>query len=147
MLSRLKLETSPMARTRKRTTGRGGTPPFFQLPHNLLDLPVFSKLSHPSKSLLLDVARQYNGHNNGDLCVTLKVMQKRGWTSNSTLRRALQGLLDAKLLVMTRQGGLNQCSLFALTWLAIDECKGKLDVQPTSSPPIPLCFHPSLKSA
>jgi hypothetical protein len=31
----------------------------------------------------------------------------------------------------TRQGGKNQCSLYAVTWLAIDECNGKLDVNPT----------------
>ncbi|SVB86360.1 uncharacterized protein METZ01_LOCUS239214, partial [marine metagenome] len=33
------------------------------------------------------------------------------------------------------QGGLNKCSLFALTWFQIDECKGKLDIKSTATAP------------
>jgi hypothetical protein len=82
--------------------------------------------------------RQYNGVNNGDICVTLKVLKGRGWSSNSTLRRALNSLLDAELLILTRQGGLNRCSLYAFSWIPIDECKQKLDVSSTRTPPIPI---------
>ncbi|AUM14884.1 hypothetical protein Kalk_08585 [Ketobacter alkanivorans] len=133
-----------MARNRAKTKGRGGTPPFFQLTHRLLDLPAYIQLPHTAKSLLIDMARQYNGHNNGDICVTLKVMKKRGWTSNGTMWRALQALIAADLVMQTRQGGLNKCSLYAFTWLAINECGGKLDIAPTKGPPIPLHMHPSL---
>ena len=127
-----------MALTRKKAKGRGGSPPFFQLYHKLLDSPRYINLSHTAKSLLIDIARQYNGHNNGDLCVTLTVMEKRGWTSNSTMRRALNALLEAELILLTRQGSINKCSLYALSWLAIDECDGKLDVISTRTPPFPL---------
>ena len=128
-----------MVMNRNKAKGRrGGSPPFFQLYHRLLDSERYINLPHPAKSLLMDVARQYNGINNGDLCVTLKVMRKRGWNSNSTLRRALKTLLDADLLILTRQGSLNRCSLYALSWLPIDECKGKLEVKPSRTAPIPL---------
>lgn len=127
-----------MALSRKKSKGRGGSPPFFMLDHRLLDLPNYINLTHTAKSLLVDIARQYNGSNNGDLCVTLKVMQKRGWTSNSTMRRALDTLLTANLVMLTRQGGLHKCSLYALTWLPIDECKGKLEVSATKTPPLSL---------
>lgn len=134
-----------MAMNRSKAKGRrGGSPPFFQLYHRLLDSTIYISLPHPAKSLLMDIARSYNGQNNGDLCVTLKLMRKRGWNSNSTLRRALKALLDANLLTLTRQGSLNKCSLYALTWLPIDECKGKLDVAPTRTAPFPLHQHTSI---
>lgn len=117
---------------------KGGSPPFVRLFHSLLDSPRYISLSHPAKTLLVDMARHYNGRNNGDLCVTLKVMRVRGWRSNSTLRRALKALLGAELIMLTRQGGRNPCSLYAFTWLPVDECGGKLDIKPTATPPIPL---------
>jgi len=117
---------------------RGGSPPFVRLFHSLLDSPRYIVLSHTAKTLLVDVARHYNGRNNGDLAITPKVMKKRGWRSNSTLRRALRELLDTELLMLTRQGGRNKCSLYALTWLPVDECGGKLDIKPCATPPIPL---------
>lgn len=134
-----------MARTRSKNKGRGGTPPFFQLKHQLLDLPAFIALSSTAKVLLLDIGRQFNGYNNGDLCVTLKVLKLRGWNSDDTMRRALKALIDAELVMLTRQGGRNLCSLYAFTWLPINECGGKLDVAETTTPPIPLHAHPSLK--
>ncbi|WP_445362787.1 hypothetical protein ACJJIQ_19510 [Microbulbifer sp. ANSA003] len=126
---------------------KGASPPFFQLYHRLLDLPAYIALPHPAKSLLMDMARQYNGRNNGDFSVTLKVMGSRGWTSNSTLRRALKALIDVDLVMLTRQGGLNKCSLYAFTWLPIDECAGKLEVKHTAAPPIPLAMHSSIQNS
>lgn len=58
-------------------------------------------------------------------------MHPLGWRSRDTLERALHQLIDAGLIELTRQGGLNRCSLYALTWHAIDECGGKLDVPAT----------------
>jgi hypothetical protein len=127
-----------MALTRKKVKGRGGSPPFFQLYHRLLDSHHYINLPHTAKSLLIDMCRQYNGRNNGDLCVTLTVMKARGWNSNSTMRKALKALMEAKLVLLTRQGSINKCSLYAFSWLAIDECGGKLEVNATRTPPIQL---------
>jgi hypothetical protein len=127
-----------MATNRFKAKGRRSSPPFFQLRHDLLDSERYINLPHTAKSLLMDLVRQYNGNNNGDICVTLTVLEKRGWNSNSTLRRALKALLDAELLLLTRQGGLNRCSLYAFSWLPIDECKQKLNVRSTTTAPIPL---------
>lgn len=134
-----------MARTRSKIKARGGSPPFFQLYHKLLDSPLYINLPHTAKSLLIDMSRQYNGHNNGDFCVTKKILEKRGWTSNSTMWRALNALLESGLVLLTRQGGRNQCSLYAFSWLPIDECKGKLEVAATRTPPLPLGLQQHLK--
>lgn len=89
------------------------------------------RLSASAVKLLLDVARQFNGRNNGDLCAALTILRPFGWKSSDTLHWAIKELCHYGLLVKTRQGGLHATSLFALSWLPIDECGGKLDYSPT----------------
>ena len=84
---------------------------------------------------MIDLAAQYNGRNNGDFTIAWKLMRRRGWASKDTLYRALGELQDTGFVIVTRKGGRNQCSLYALTFFAVDECKGKLDIRPTHAPP------------
>jgi len=120
-----------MTRTRHKLKGRVDGGGFLMLPHAVMDSPRYAGLSGSAVKLLADLGRQYRGHNNGDLSAAWKIMQPRGWKSRDTLSRALAELLAAGMIEKTRQGGLHLCSLFALTWHAIDECSGKLDVPPT----------------
>jgi len=120
---------------RRRNMGRQTTQPFLSLPHNVLDHESFRTLSPRATKLLIDIAAQYRGCNNGDLCAPLSVMKKRGWKSNDQLFKARKELLDRGLILTSRQGGLNKCSLFALTWFQIDDCKGKLDTPSTDVAP------------
>ncbi|MGH8320467.1 MAG: hypothetical protein ACRESI_00785 [Gammaproteobacteria bacterium] len=62
-------------------------------------------------------------------------MSKRGWKSKDQLNKALRELLTAGWIMLTRQGGKNQCSLYGITFQAIDECKGKLEVPVTTTAP------------
>jgi len=55
---------------------------FLSLPHNLLRHKNFKALKAKSVKLLIDLATQYNGRNNGDLCAPLSIMRERGWSSN-----------------------------------------------------------------
>ena len=120
---------------RRRLKGRQSTKSFVMFPHELLEHVSVSQLSPRGAKLLLDIAVQYNGHNNGDLCAPLSLMKKRSWNSSDQLFKARKELVDRGLIATSRQGGLNKCSLFALTWFQIDECQGKLDILSTSSPP------------
>ena len=120
---------------RRRNMGRQTTQPFLSLPHNVLDHDSFRTLSPRATKLLIDIAAQYRGYNNGDLCAPLSVMKKRGWKSSDQLFKARKELLDRGLILTSRQGGLNKCSLFALTWFQIDDCKGKLDTPSTDVAP------------
>ena len=119
---------------------RGKRGQFMQLPYALLDTADYLSLSPSSKQLLIDVFRQYNGHNNGDLSASFTLLQRRGWKSKGTLKRALDQLISRDLLVKTREGWFqgehsSQCALYAVTWLGIDECRGKnLEVQPNPRP-------------
>ena len=120
---------------RTKTTGRREAGTYFGFPHAVMDSQNYLKLTTKAVKLLNDIGRQYNGHNNGDLCATYSVMKKRGWVSKRTLESALKELMYYELITLTRQGGRNKCSLFAVTWQPIDECKGKLDVKPTRTSP------------
>lgn len=123
-----------MTRTREKILGRKDEGGYFSLPHAVMESSNFRALSAHAVKLLVNIGGQFKGANNGDLSAAWKVMHPRGWRSRDTLTRALAELLYFGLIEKTRQGGLNHCSLYALTWKAIDECKGKLDVLATRRP-------------
>ena len=111
-------------------------PGYLSLHKPLLESEDFKSLKGNSIKLLIDIGQQYNGRNNGDLCASFSVMRPRGWNSNQQLSKALRELLDKDLIILTKQGGLNMGpNLYAITWQPIHECKGKLDVKPTTKPP------------
>lgn len=94
---------------------------FVALPYSVLNSPLFLALSPHAIKLLIDVAAQYRGDNNGDLSLAWKIMQPRGWRSEATLHKVKRELLDAGFLYETRKGRRpNVCSLFALTWPLLD---------------------------
>ena len=108
-----------MARSRHKGNRIDG--PFLALPRDLIDHPAFLRLSPHAKALLIDLGTQYRGDNNGDLACAWKLMKPRGWRSEATLHKAKQELLHAEFIFEARKGRRpNVCSLFALTWLAID---------------------------
>ncbi|WP_375176682.1 hypothetical protein [Marinobacter mobilis] len=124
-----------MAKDRRaRLTGKAGRSPFLGIPHHVIGSEAYKSLDGWAVKLLVDIAAQFKGNNNGDLCAAWSVMQDKGWNSKGTLHKALKALLDAGLIEQTRQGGRNRCSLYAITWRSIDECRGKLDVRPTNAP-------------
>ena len=115
---------------------------FVAIPHVVMDSEAWRACSHVAIALLLELARQYNGRNNGDLCAVLSLLKERGWTSSETIHTALKELRHYGLIVLTRQGGLlmrtggrRTPSLYAIAWQPIDPCEGKLDCAPTSTPP------------
>ena len=61
-------------------------------------------------------------------------MERRGWKSRETLWAAIHELEYYGFIKQTRQGGRHRCSLYAITWWAMNHCQGKLDVRETYSP-------------
>ena len=121
---------------RRRIKGRQTTNPFLSLPHHVLRHETFKTLSTRATKLLVDIAAQYRGNNNGDLSATLSLMRDRGWNSSDQLDKAKKELVGKDVIRVARQGGLNKCNLYALTWFPIDECNGKLDIAPTTTAPV-----------
>ncbi|HNP51912.1 MAG TPA: hypothetical protein PKJ85_08965 [Nitrosomonas nitrosa] len=62
------------------------------------------------------------------------VMEKRGWKSRDTLNKSCKELLDVELIFVSRYGDRKRPNLYALTFFAIDECGGKLDIRPSERP-------------
>lgn len=120
-----------MADKRAKHTGRKGKGKFLGIPHNVLESPAYNALDGWSVKLLVDIGKQYTGFNNGDLNAAYSELKKQGWRSPSTLNKSLKRLQEVGLIQLTRQGGKNLCSLYAITWQGIDDCKGKIDIAPT----------------
>jgi hypothetical protein len=101
--------------------GTKHTEPFVAFPRSVFEAPVFIRLSGYAYKLLMDVASQYKGDNNGNLTAAWSIMSKRGWRSKTTLWRCKSELIDAGFLYVTRIGRLpNTCELLALTWFPLD---------------------------
>ena len=62
-------------------------------------------------------------------------MRLRGWRSEATLMKAKRELIEMGLIVETRKGARpNKASLYAVTFYALDECGGKLEMSPRAFP-------------
>ena len=108
------------------------------IPHSVLKSPAYRMLSATGVKLLIDIAGQYKGFNNGDLHCTMSLMRESGWRSPTTLHKAKRELLEAGLIERTRDGDIFRgVSLYAITWRPIDKCinaktgNPRHDVKPT----------------
>jgi hypothetical protein len=101
---------------------------FAALPHVVLESPGYRMASHTARSLLIDIAMQYTGSNNGKLTACEKYLKPKGWRSNDTVVRARRELINCGLLIETRKGGFPNTSVwFALSWQVLDQARG-LDI-------------------
>jgi hypothetical protein len=128
-----------MARNRLKAKGRRENGIFVPFPCSVLYHPNFTRLSAKAVKLLLDMVAQLRfssggTRNNGDLTATWSILKERGWKSRDSLHLSLQELLYYGFIKLTRQGGRHLPSLYAVTWWAIDECGGKLDIPETRAP-------------
>jgi hypothetical protein len=122
-----------MARNKHKQTAS-----FAGIPRVVMQCPDYINLSGNAVRLLNEMAYQFKGWNNGDLCPAWTLMKERGFRSKSTLTKAIKALVAAEMILLTRQGQFirNKAGLYALTWALIDECSGKhLDESPTRIPP------------
>lgn len=78
-----------------------------------------------ARALLLEVARQYVGGNNGRLLLSREYMAKRGWKSNDMLTKAKRELLNGGFIHETVMGHRpNKASWYAVTWRTLDRIPG-----------------------
>lgn len=106
--------------------------PWIPVPLDFLRSRACAELSPLGLKLLVDVMSQMgpNAAGNGDLSITFKSMQVRGWTSRSSLLAAVSELMESGLLAKTRQGSRLDCNLFAITLYPLSCDMKKLDVAP-----------------
>lgn len=95
---------------------------------------AFMALPPIARALYLDLRRQYNGHNNGQIAAVLEGTEDRpglvayGWPPR-TVFKYLKVLVEHGLIEMTRQGGIaamsKTCSLYAFTEMPVVANKEK----------------------
>ena len=105
-------------RKRERITGRASYSLFIGIPYFVADSPAFTSLPPIYRALYVDLRRQHNGKNNGDIAAADGILGKLGW-SHSTIRKGLDKLIEHGLITKTRQGGIASMSkiptLYAFT--------------------------------
>ena len=119
-----------MGRDYKRSKGDSGRMAggFIALPWAVLDCPAWQRLSHPARSLLLELARQLGPDNNGRLLASGAYLSRRGWKSNDVINRALRELAETGFLHQTVQGHRpNKASWYAVTWQRLSADKAGFD--------------------
>ncbi len=108
----------------KRDSGRDAGP-FLVLPHSVMDCPGFRKLSASAVALLLEVARQFHGDDNGRMLLSRAYLATRGWNSADVIQRAKKELLDGGFIFETVKGHRpNRASWYAMTWRRLDNIPG-----------------------
>ena len=133
---------------RSKVKGRRETGRFAALPHAVINTQDYTGLSYKAKALLVDIIHQYNGKNNGDFTVAYSILRKRGWKREATISGAVKELMEANLVIRTREGQFrnphSRCALYAITWQPIDDCNGEdLSVNPTTTAPRKFSFEKS----
>lgn len=102
--------------------------PAAYIPNKLIDSPAYASLKHSSTRLLLIIARQYNGRNNGRLQAAFSYCRPRGFGSQNTLADAIKDLISHGFIVRTRNRGVangkNIWAYYALTWHKPDPFPG-----------------------
>ncbi len=111
---------------RWRHAGRRTGASFVQIPHFVLESQQWADLPPNAIKLLMELARQYKGKNNGDLSATMSTLKARGWSSEPTVWKHLRLLEERGWIVKTKQGSrYTGCNLYAVTWWKVDPCDGK----------------------
>ena len=115
---------------RARATGRQGlkSESFVMMPHILVEDPKFKNLSSGAHKMINYLVSQFKGYNNGDLDICEKNARRRGFLmSGASMRRGVKELLKKGFIELTRQGGRNRNSLFALAWFDVEYNPSKHD--------------------
>ena len=107
---------------------------FIGIPRKVAESLALKTVPPIGRALYLDLRRQYNGHNNGQIAAVLEGTEDRpglaayGWPPRSVFKY-IKVLLDHHLIEKTRQGGIGAmskiCSLYAFTDLPVVANKEK----------------------
>lgn len=88
-----------------RTGGKARIANFVGIERSVMDTAAFISLSKLARALYLDLRRQYNGRNNGDITIADEVLKPYGW-AHSSIHKGVRELIKHGLIVRTRKGGI-----------------------------------------
>ena len=92
---------------------------FVALGNGMLTSPAWRSLSGSAVKYYIELRREFNGSNNGDIHLSLQEAKKRLNMARDTALRAQQELVNKGFIRMTKRGGFHQRT--ATTWALTDE--------------------------
>ena len=110
-----------MAKTRR--LNRRIDAPHVRLYRWLLDSPAYLSLSCPARAVLIEIARSYDGFNNGRIGLSIRRASERCKIARGTASRALAELQERGFIDCMTKGGFNRKLPHASEWrLTFWEC-------------------------
>jgi hypothetical protein len=95
---------------------RDGAPAHVRLYHWMTDSHAWHSLSPNSRALYCELARRYNGRNNGQIHFSLQEAADALHIGKATAFRAFQSLEDRGFIRLERRGGFNMKGRHASEW-------------------------------
>ena len=98
-------------------------PPFVRLPWFLLESPAWRSTNPAARAVYLEVARLYNGRNNGLLALSVRDAADRCRINKDTAGRALEALRTIGFIECVTPGGFSRKMRHASEWrLTVETC-------------------------
>lgn len=109
----------------KSPTRKSGVRQFALLPVDLLMDKSVTTLSHADFRVMVLLAGQYRGHNNGALGLTAEQARRAGIGSDNTLYRALKELAERGLIEQVHPASRvpPRPAMYAISWKPVDETR------------------------
>lgn len=108
-----------MAKFNKKGRAKRKLDNFVALEHYLLDSPAWRSLDPVSRAAYVELARSYNGTNNGRLLMSARMLADRLGISKDTAARKLHALRESGFIELVKQSGFNMkmrhCAEYRLT--------------------------------
>lgn len=104
-----------MARANRKGRTKSG-PAFLQLFRYMLESEAWRSLSVQERAVYLEVARLYNGQNNGFLGLGVRGASEAANVNKDTAAKAFARLVDLGFLECAQPGGFNQNARRATEW-------------------------------
>lgn len=102
-----------------------GSGKIIQIEHCVYDSPAWQSLKPGSRAIYVELKRQFNGYNNGDIFLSQRIAGKAVNIGRDTVRKYLAELATKGFIVKTTghclgPAGVGQAAKWALTELQMD---------------------------
>jgi len=149
--------------TKRRRKNKRIDAPHVRLYRQLLDSPAYLSLSCPARAILIEIARVYDGLNNGRLGMSVRTLARRCHLAPATVCRALVVLQERGFIECVTRGSFNRkvqhASEWRLTWWPCDVTgalstktfmswgREKQNTVLKYSPTVPIRAHPQYRKS
>ena len=90
--------------------------PHVRLYRWLLDSPAYLSLSCPARAVLIEIARSYDGYNNGRIALSVRRAAERCNIARGTASRAFDELQERGFIECVTQGSFSRKTQHASEW-------------------------------